>query len=238
MSRASRKVVIIIAEGSSEEDALYPFLEKVGKPHNVMFKVTHGDLFSDLKSKSKSPKNIIGEVVSKFIDENKFLKKDILLVAQLTDTDGTFLDESKVVVKESVERIKYTEDAIFVPSEKKLEQIVERNKMKSQRLKTLVNTNFTLSSIPYKVYYFSCNLDHAIHDLQTIKAEEKIKKAESFADSITDDAFVEFFNELAIFGEKDFGESWDFIMNEENSLKRSSNFVLFLNELEGLTAPN
>ncbi len=143
-----RKVVIVIAEGSSDEEALYPFLKELGKPHNVKFAITHGDVLSDSKNTRKSQKTLIGGIVSTIIKENKFLKEDILLVAQLTDTDGVFIDEEKVVIDNAVEGMEYRDFEIAVHNKGKHEDILTRNKLKSSKVKDLTEILLVLLHLP------------------------------------------------------------------------------------------
>lgn len=231
-TRKSKKVVIIIAEGNSEEYALYPFLKELGKPLNIMFTITHGDLLSDFKNEKTSHKEVIGSVINDFIKERKFLKEDILIVAQLTDTDGVFMDESKVIVDDSVERIKYGEESIAVHNESQIDTIVNRNKLKSTKLKALVQTDFTLNTIPYKIYYFSCNLDHVLHG--DPNSEGKAEKADEFAKSMNNNDIYNFFEQQVLYDTENYEGSWEYVFNDNNSLKRGSNLILFLNELNKL----
>ncbi|MFD1927592.1 hypothetical protein ACFSFY_05870 [Sporosarcina siberiensis] len=231
-AQQSKKVVIIIAEGNSEEYALYPFLKELGKPLNIMFTITHGDILSDYKNEKTSHKDVISSVVNDFIKERKFLKEDILIVAQLTDTDGVFMDESKVIVDNSVERIKYSEEFIAIHNESQIDAIVNRNKLKSDKLKALVKTDFTLSNIPYKIYYFSCNLDHVLHG--DPNSDGKAEKADEFANSMNNSDIHDFFELQAIYDTENYEGSWEFVFNDNNSLKRGSNLILLLNELNTL----
>ena len=227
-----RKVVIIIAEGPSDEEALYPFLKELGKPHNIRFEITHGDVLSDTKNATKSHKNIVGGIVSTILKKNRFLKEDILLVAQITDTDGVFISDDCVIIDGGVERMAYRDGEIAVANDKKYEEIIKRNQVKSSRVKALVNTPFTLSSIPYQMYYFSCNLDHVLHGQQFIGEKDKVGKAEAFASSQSGPEFKSFISEQALYEGESYEQSWEFIFAEANSLKRCTNFGLFLEELE------
>lgn len=227
-----KKVVIIIAEGASDEEALYPFLKDLGKPHNIKFEITRGDILSDFKNTKKSHKTIIGDIVSTIINKNRFLKKDVLLVAQLTDTDGVFIEDDKVVIDSSIDRISYRDGEIAVNNSGKQSEIIERNKQKVLKIQALVNMPFTLTSIPYKIYYFSCNLDHVLHGEQLFGVESKMNKAEEFSNSMTSMGFKDFLKDKAIYGDKGYDQSWDFIYSGDNSLKRCTNFGLFLNEVE------
>ena len=128
---------------------MYPFLKELGSPHTIKFEITHGDVLSDSKNTGKSHKTLVGGIVSAIIKENKFLKEDILLVAQLTDTDGVFIDEEKVVIDSAVEGMEYRDFEIAVHNRGKYEDIITRNKLKSAKSQSLSGYSicFTLPSL-------------------------------------------------------------------------------------------
>jgi len=88
------------------------------------------------------------------------------------------------------------------------------------------------------MYYFSCNLDHVIHGVQFIEKRDKVKKAEEFATSMSTSDFKLFLSQKALYEGESYEQSWDFIFSGDNSLKRCSNFILFLNEMESIITKN
>lgn len=79
------------------------------------------------------------------------------------------------------------------------------------------------------MYYFSCNLEHVLHDEINMDDEMKMEVAEEFSDSFygRENEFIDFIRneEFAVKG--DLRETWDFIKKENHSLKRYCNFHLF-----------
>ena len=66
--------------------------------------------------------------------------------------------------------------------------------------------------------------------------EEKNDNADDFRNRYLDDlkGFVDFFNDGEIAVQGDYKESWEFIKQDTNSLKRNTNISLLINsEIEG-----
>ena len=82
----------------------------------------------------------------------------------------------------------YTEDAILVKSEKRKEQIEQRNEMKASNAKILMaNDHFSIHRlrIPYQLFYFSTNLEHVLWNERNEIATEKVQKADEFMESLS-----------------------------------------------------
>ncbi len=86
-----------------------------------------------------------------------------------------------------------------------------------------------ISNIPYRVYYFSCNLEHVLHNIQNVTTEEKIELSEKFEDKYSEELmeFIKFINDEEFSMNKSYRDSWEFIKQGNNSLKRYTNFNLF-----------
>ncbi len=162
-----------------------------------------------------------------------FEKKDIIKVIHLVDTDGAFIPANKVI-RSAVESIQYFDDRIesAVPY-----AIVNRNTRKSQVLYRLYSTS-TIGTIPYRVYYFSRNLEHVLHNNSAnLTDNEKFDYADAFADKYNSnpEEFKTFISscDFAVPGE--FKDTWNFIMQGANSLHRYSNFhLLFHKDEQGI----
>ena len=238
MSRKRKFLVIVIVEGISEEDALYPKLSEIGKRLNVRFEIMGTDVFTAKESEGKKSKLVVGSVIKEFTSRPEFNKNDIKMVIQLTDTDGVYITDDKILVDESqLKKTVYSLENIIVNNESQFEEIKNnRNSGKRGHLDTLSKTE-EVAKISYKILYFSRNLDHVISNDPDITGSEKSKKADAFSNSFTSfEDFERFFKEsdFAVAGTYD--ETWDFIKNDVNSLKRFSNFHLIfemLREVEG-----
>lgn len=224
MAARTKKVILFIVEGPTDEDALSPVLKNIFQSDDVRFHVVHGDMTSDW---SVSVSNAIKTVNNHIELERKrygFEKKDIIKVIHLVDTDGTFVPSDKIIFNTTKE-MQYFSDRIesTVP-----EKVVDRNKRKSQVLCRLYSTS-KVGTIPYSVFYFSRNLEHVLHNNSAnLTDDEKIKYADAFADRYSSDkeGFWVFISSSDFAVPGDYKDTWNFIMQDINSLHRYCNFHL------------
>lgn len=88
-----------------------------------------------------------------------------------------------------------------------------------------------ISGIPYSMYYFSCNLEHVLHNEIQLADELKMTYAEKFSDDYyrNEQAFVDFIRDQSFAVQGDYKATWAFIKLNNHSLNRYSNFHLFFN---------
>lgn len=193
----------------------------------MQFKIVRGDITSDSKTTVQNAIKKVDKQIREFLDRNReFKKKDIAKVVQLVDMDGAYIDP-QYMTQEKVTQITYTESGIITNNK---QEIVDRNNRKSLVL-TKLSTTPKISSIPYEVYYFSHNREHVFHnDNSTLTKDQKTNYAYQFEGQFhgKETKFISFINnsEFAVAG--DYIQSWNFIKIGLNSLKRYSNFHLFL----------
>jgi len=104
-----------------------------------------------------------------------------------------------------------------------------RNRQKIQILNRLIGIrNVFGGTVPYRVYFFSSNLEHILHDKINLKQEEKLKLANEFEEQYDYDpcAFVDFLRQFDI---GDYQQSWDLMKEGVNSLNRNTNFYIYFN---------
>lgn len=231
----NKKIILFIVEGLSDESALAPIINKLlTKNNRVRFHVMHFDLSSitDIPYKNDNMKIRIKKAIDLFIMKNRPIKKsDILKVVFITDTDGCFVDEEFVKLDEHAEGFIYKEDGIYANN---IYSVIQRNKLKSKNLNSIYSTKKVYSDIDFEAYYFSSNLEHVLHDEQNANDDFKELKAYEFAEKFIgkneEEKFIEFISNPLIAPVTDYLNSWKFIMEENNSLKRYTNFnVFFLN---------
>lgn len=238
----SKKVVLILVEGETEETLIAEFLEEKFSNLEIMVDVKHGDVLSDWNSKFavNQTKHIVANSVKGYLEETKFLPTDILAVFQLTDTDGCFIPNENIVVDERYGDEKYyCDDSIFVGNISKKSLIEKRNDKKSQRINILNNyhqLNLKGSKIIYKIFYFSTNLEHVLWDERNEVQSEKINKLDTFIDSsqqTIEQILSEYFLELEDDSTLEvYNNSWNHIKEGVNSLARSTNIPLLVSFLE------
>jgi hypothetical protein len=88
--------------------------------------------------------------------------------------------------------------------------------------------------VPYSIYFFSSNIEHYLHDKINLSTREKIELSEAFADRCDVDS--EWFlrrlcRHSCALKDMSYEESWEFAMVGLNSLKRYTNFNIFLENL-------
>ena len=225
-----KKVVLFVVEGSTDETALQPVLKKLLQNDKVKFDVLHRDITSDIKCNTKNIKEKIGREINEYLDVSKLKKKDIKEIVHLIDTDGSFVTADAIEEKEQGE-IEYTEEKIIVKHKVSIEQ---RNQRKTEVVKLLFSTKKILGNIPYTIYYFSRNREHVLNNVtENLSSDEKWELAEEFSDKYENDieGFCELMCNSSFAKGNKYKESWEFILDGTNSLKRYCNFHIFLKSL-------
>ena len=99
--------------------------------------------------------------------------------------------------------------------------IINRNKVKRENVNRLKTTG-KIWSIPYKIYYMSCNLDHVLYGKLNSTDEEKEDDAYNFAKKYWNDidGFLKYIKESDFSVGLDYKESWKFIAENLHSLEK------------------
>jgi len=226
----TKKIVLLIVEGPSDESALGPILKKIISNKNVRFKVTETDITGDYSYITiENIEMHLAKHVRRFL-ASTFHVEDLLEIIHIVDTDGAFIDDSSIIQKSSGD-IKYLENTIETRHKSKIER---RNQLKSEVLNHLVSVDkleiIKDAYVPYKIFFMSCNLDHLLHDIRNLPSNKKIEKANEFSDSFHDKEkdFIDFLLSSEINVKGNYEHSWQVIQNKNNSLARGSNFSLYL----------
>ena len=115
MAADTKKVILFIAEGPTDEDALSPVLKKIFQNSHVRFHVVHGDLTSDFTVDNSNAVKTVNSHIKMELDRYGFKRSDIIRVIHLIDTDGAFIPNANVVAGD-VEHIQYEENQIVTKS--------------------------------------------------------------------------------------------------------------------------
>lgn len=227
----SSKIILFIVEGITDEISLSLVLSKIIEKNKILkFKIINGDITSQNGVDTNNILMKITENIKEFIARDIYKKSDILYVVHLADTDGAYIDDDLILEKQ-VDSIEYDTENIYTNN---VESIKKRNKQKSQILSKLANTNTIYKDLPYSVYFFSSNLEHVLHNKQCVKEVEKSKYADKFEDRFDTNPikFIEFMNSPEFALNWEYKDTWDFIKKDTNSLKRYTNFNLYLNKIK------
>lgn len=246
MKRPKKKVILFVVEGKTDQTALYRpianLLEEVDPELELVFLPERGDVTSDSRH---NPDNILEKINTwhfrPFFSRNAhYYPKDVIRVIHLVDTDGCFLPDENMKLWDREEQVEfpYYEPPHIFHSD--LGCLYIRNEHKSENIRFLkeqTEIKVVSKTIPYEVYYFSCNMDHCLSGAGclNISDRKKIISAEAFADANESDssAFLTVMKEhLPVLGEPTYDNTWGFIMEEnENSINRFSNLYLGLKKL-------
>lgn len=221
----TKKVILFIVEGVTDKTSLGGIIDKLVSSNLIRFYITGGDITSDrLSNSSNAVKKVNEQIKSFLVNQPGIEKKDLIQIVHLIDMDGAYIDNEQIQV-EDVEEFVYTELAIIANS---VERVIERNNGKQQIINRL-SLCPKISGIPYSMYYFSCNLEHVLHNDINLADGLKMEYAERFSDSYykNEATFVDFIRDEQFAVKGDYKETWGFIKLNGNSLKRYSNFHLF-----------
>ena len=221
-----KKVVFVIVEGPSDETALGLILEKIFDSEKVYVYVTFGDITTKRGTHSDNVVRKIEECVRQYRTQYHLQKTDFLGIIHIVDTDGAFVPNTCVVEDRTAEDTIYTEAEIRTNDKTKIEL---RNKQKRENIGRLSVVK-DISSIPYRIFYMSSNLDHVLYDCQMSTDEEKEENSYQFAKKYRTDieGFLEFISTSPFSVQGTYKGSWIFIKEGRNSLQRYTNLGLCL----------
>lgn len=227
---ARKKIVFVIVEGPSDDAALGVILNRIYDKSTVHVEIMHGDITSDLKT---TPNNIIkslGNLIRKYALSMHFTQNDFQEVIHLVDMDGIYIPNSAIVYNSEADRPIYSLTEIQTAKE---ENIILRNQRKRNNLNVIMTLDKVWKSIPYRVYYMSCNLDHALYGKLNCSDEDKENNAYLFAKRYKDDikGFLSFISDSEFSRIDGYRESWNFIKEELHSLERFTNLGLCFSEI-------
>lgn len=223
---AHKKIVFVIVEGPSDEDALGLFFNKIYDKNSVFVHVVHGDI----TTKKGSIKNRIADIIRAYANSNHLTKKDFQEVIHIVDMDGVFISDNEIIYDMEKDEPFYSTTEIRTSNRN---GIILRNEIKRANLETISSLPTVYGGVPYHVYYMSCNLDHVLYDKLNCTNQEKWDNAFAFAKKYKDDinGFVSYIvdSEFAVCGT--YLETWRFIKEGNHSLERHSNLGICVNSV-------
>ncbi len=221
-----KKIILFIVEGINDKTCLEGVLEKVLESEEVRFQITDGDITTRFDIDEYKIRNEIGKTVKAFKDKYHLKTEHFMEVVHIIDTDGLFLKEDAVHFFETENPI-YMDDGIYT---KNMDKMNERNKKKAAVVERMLELHTVLKTIPYSVYYFSSNMDHVLYNQANLTPKEKDDLADLFDEEYADkpEEFVRFMRESSFTVRGTYEDTWDFIRLDKNSVKRYSNFGVYL----------
>lgn len=230
---ARKKIIFIIVEGPSDEQALGVILNRIYGKSTVYVHIMHRDITSERGVSTSNILSKIGDEVHGYAKSNHFRKDDFKEIIHIVDMDGAFILNSNVVEDASAVKPVYSLDEIRTCRKEEIEQ---RNQQKSANLSKLHRSK-EIWNIQYRVFYMSSNLDHVLYNKLNTSDEEKeydsFQFVKKYKDKMQD--FLSFISESSFSVRMDYANSWDYIKKENNSLQRHTNLGLCFSEDQSLT---
>lgn len=229
----SKKFVLIICEGPTDENALYRIMKGFFSPCEIRFHISHGDPLTSFPD-DKNPMNRIRAMVNQEKKKYALKDKDILAVIQITDTDGAYIPDSAVIDDPEADKIIYGNNEIRT---KFTNSIITRNRKKRTNVDKLLPQYGINNEIPYRIYFVSRNLEHALYGRdEYLTDNKKSYLADDFSDKFEKNwrlflSYVE--KECDPIG-KDYRDSWDKIREGTASLERHTNLNFLFEEFSYL----
>ncbi|KUO78353.1 MAG: hypothetical protein APF81_02900 [Desulfosporosinus sp. BRH_c37] len=156
-----KKIILFIVEGITDKTCLGYVLSKIINTNRVEFAITGGDITTKRGINSGNVSSEIGNIIREFSGKI-FKAKDFCEIVHLVDTDGAYVEDNRLNLKtpetpvdpHDLRKLYYTDDNIFVND---LRDTQQRNLQKTSILNRLISLNKVWVTIPYSMYFFSCN---------------------------------------------------------------------------------
>lgn len=215
---ARKKIVFVIVEGPSDEEALGLFFNRIYDKNSVHVHIIHGDL----TTMNGNIKNRIADTVRGYANSTHLKKANFQEVIHIVDMDGVYIPDIAVV--EDVAAV----DPVYDITEIRTcdpEGIKARNEQKRKNLDVISTLPSVWGGVPYQAYYMSCNLDHVLYNKLNCTDQEKEENAFAFAKKYKDDipGFVSFISDSDFSVPGEYLETWTFIKQDKRSLERYTN---------------
>ena len=219
---ARRKIVFVIVEGPSDDEALGLFLTRFFDKNVVHVYIYHGDM----TTMPGNIKNRITEVMKEYAD-TKLKKTDFQEVIHIVDMDGVYVSDSAVIYDELADHPFYSTTEIRT---KDPEGIIERNHNKRRNIELISTLPTVWGTVPYHAYYMSCNLDHVLYNKLNCSDKEKERNAFEFARQYKNNlpGFISFISDSDFSLKGRYLDTWKYIKEENQlySLERHTNLGL------------
>lgn len=223
-----KKVLLVIVEGPSDETALGYAFSQVYDREQVYIQVVHGDITTRDRASASNIVTMVGNELKKFLDNNPFKPADFKGIIHIVDMDGAFAPDNAIVDDPERDKCLYTDTEIRTNS---VDSVKKRNAQKRETLFRLTGTG-KIRSIPYRIYYMSCDLEHVLYDKRNSSDKEKEDYAYDFAAKYKGDivGFLRFMCDSDFSVNGNYKDSWKYIEEDCHSLERHSNLCVCLRE--------
>jgi len=218
-----KKVVAVIVEGPSDENAIGGVLKEYFSSEEVQFAVVHGDITSDYSTTVENVVAKVGDLIEGIKSKYGYHWEDFLKIIHIADTDGAFTKDC--IEEVECEGISYYEDHIECSN---ADEVEKRNRHKSEIMYKLCSTG-KVRDVHYRVFFNSCNLEHVLYnELKNFSDEEKEELSDEFAEKYEGRVqdFIDYISDVSVAVPGTYKATWRYIEKDKNSLHRHSNMHL------------
>ena len=219
----AKKVILFIVEGITDRTALGGVLTNLLNSDVVHLEITRGDITTKDDVNASNVVARVNSVVKEAMKKYAFRSTDLQYIVHLIDTDGAFIPDNAIQNNPNAAHIEYNLNTIQTVD---VEAIQQRNAKKTG-LVGILRGKSEINKKPYKVFYFSRNMEHVFHDeIRELTSEQKMDLAEKFDDTYANrpQDFLNFIRSSGFAVQGDYSQTWDFIAQGTHSLERWSNF--------------
>ena len=166
-------------------------------------------------------------------------------VIHLVDIDGVYLKDSKLQNCEDQSiKLPFYDDKKNIILTKDRESLIGRNQRKRENLDRMINAKRLRITMekdaneskekPYRVFYFSKDIDHVLYGKANNERYNKVSDAQSFANKYYDEPLemAKFFIELECASPvTDYKGSWEWLMSDQDTLSPRTNINVLVMDL-------
>lgn len=196
----TKKVILLIVEGPSDktalENAIRNSLKAKGSIHNAIFKVVHGDgtLKRPYGSYITSSEIIKATqaLLLKFLKEEKdsgIRFSDVLAVAQITDLDACYASADHFASDPNLTCVTYdvANKSVLAPDGFDIAGKRDQKMRNLLRISAVSSIKVKKKDLPFQIFYFGIDLEHALHGQLNCDDATKQQLAEQFDDVYGED---------------------------------------------------
>ena len=165
--------------------------------------------------------------------------RDILGIAQITDLDACFADDFCFLTSPSVSEVMYdiSHHQVLSPNGPDLIKKREAKQQNLLRLNACDHMTINKAEIPYQIFYFGIDLEHALYGRVNCTDDEKESLSKAFDDQYGDggDPFLERMRQIPNLSPL-YRPSWDDAGLEAKAFDPLSNFLIIFDWIQELVA--
>ncbi|MDT2677796.1 hypothetical protein P7D92_12655 [Enterococcus dongliensis] len=236
---SNTKVVLLIVEGELDRyfyrEYLGSFFASCFEGGDIKYRVTSRDVLA--RHEPNGIKYSIEAQLESALDEHKLELDDILYIAHLCDTDGSYLEEGDFLINQD-DSLNFDQNYKYVLSNAKIyaksldyrDQLIASWNVKKRNQAELKNCK-KIKGIPYRLYYNSMFLEHFLTGKIPRYTEDKRDCIDSFFDEFCS------YEDLANYAENkklsdDYDSSWELLKLPRNKMVSATNLNIFFEDIK------